>query len=74
MESLTQTKNTNFVNQLHNDQLENVPESVNLVNAGAQVVQSSILLDINVRLNPQGPVLSVYQSRRCKPDRHESAS
>lgn len=46
MESLNQTKNTDFVNQLHDDQLENVPESVNLVDTGAQVIQSSILLDI----------------------------
>lgn len=37
------TPTTYFVNELHNDQLQNVSESVNLVNAGAQVIQSPIL-------------------------------
>lgn len=34
---------THFVNQLHNDQLEDVAKSVNLVNTCAEVIQSSIL-------------------------------
>lgn len=42
----TVTAATYFVNQLHNDQLENVPEGVNLVNTCAQVIQSSILSDM----------------------------
>lgn len=38
---------THFVNQLHNDQLENVAKSMNLVNTCAEVIQSSILEDVN---------------------------
>lgn len=38
---------THFVNQLHNNQLEDVSKSVNLVNTCAEVVQSSILQHIN---------------------------
>lgn len=37
------TPTTYFVNKLYNDQLQDVSESVNLVNAGAQVIQSPIL-------------------------------
>lgn len=46
------TAATYFVNQLHDDQLENVPEGVNLVNACAQVIQSSILLDMKCTMKP----------------------
>lgn len=41
-----------FVNQLYNDQLENVPECVNLVNTRAQVIQSSLLLDVKCAMKP----------------------
>lgn len=41
---------TYFVNQLHNDQLQNVSKSVDLVNAGAEIIQSSILYDIDMKM------------------------
>lgn len=50
------TPTTHFVNKLHNDQLQNVSESVNLVNAGAQVIQSPVLRD-----DISGKVISVSE-------------
>lgn len=37
------TATTYFVNKLHNDELQDVSEGVDLVDAGAQVIQSPIL-------------------------------
>lgn len=72
------TPTTHFVNKLHNDQLQNVSESVNLVNAGAQVIQSAILRD-----DIGGKVISVSEillhkwnriDRDHRPDLRGSAS
>lgn len=76
---------THFVNELHYDQLENVTKSMNLVNACAKVIQSSILKEMNniSKVMEMNTVVQVA-GRNCKskeiiriryrPDQRESAS
>lgn len=72
------TPTTYFVNELHDDQLQNVSESVNLVDAGAQVIQSSILRGADRRKVIRVPEILVHKwnhsCRDRRPDLRGSAS
>lgn len=72
------TPTTYFVNKLHNDQLQNVSKSVNLVNAGAQVIQSPILRnDISGKVINRSEILLHrwnHFKRDQRPDLRGSAS